>query len=482
MSLRRLGEAAAPARVAGGVRLALALALGLPTVVGAQPTERDRLDITGQQNLTLGSGARAFGMGGAFLARADDATAASWNPAGLSYLRLPEVSLGAAATSYTADGTLEAEGYLSPMKSAFDGWSADFAALTWPVAIRGVQGAIQISYQRAISFYGTREVREESRGLTDQGRSDGGFDILAFGTGVSLGRNLRAGVAVNRWFNGYTQTINRTLEGRTNPYREFDLEFRPRGWNFHLGLMWSPWEPLNLGAVYKTSFTAGVTLSKARRDTWHSIYEVGTYEITTNAHSSEDVQLEFPSAFGFGVSWRPRETLTLSADLTLTRWSEARILNYFILDRVGRRDEDGNDQPTPDPDFYPPLQFPTLVDAQDPGPLGSQQDKQEIRLGAEWVLIRGAFRIPLRAGYFSDGQIQLDADDKTPRFNGLTAGVGVAFGSVLFDVAYMYEFGRYDSPVAEPEDYGPGDSVSFRNTLHAHRAFASVIYRFGGHP
>ena len=34
-----------------------------------------------------------MGMGGAFLARADDATAASWNPAGLSYLRLPEVSL-----------------------------------------------------------------------------------------------------------------------------------------------------------------------------------------------------------------------------------------------------------------------------------------------------------------------------------------------------------------------------------------------------
>mgnify|MGYP000095960413 CR=1 FL=1 len=32
-------------------------------------------------------------MGGAFLARADDATAASWNPAGLSYLRRTEFSL-----------------------------------------------------------------------------------------------------------------------------------------------------------------------------------------------------------------------------------------------------------------------------------------------------------------------------------------------------------------------------------------------------
>jgi hypothetical protein len=31
----------------------------------------------------VGSGARAMAMGGAFIATADDATAASWNPAGL---------------------------------------------------------------------------------------------------------------------------------------------------------------------------------------------------------------------------------------------------------------------------------------------------------------------------------------------------------------------------------------------------------------
>ena len=58
------------------------------------------IDITGRQNLTLGSGARAYGMGGAFLARADDATAASWNPAGLSYLRVPELSLVGVSNSF----------------------------------------------------------------------------------------------------------------------------------------------------------------------------------------------------------------------------------------------------------------------------------------------------------------------------------------------------------------------------------------------
>jgi long-subunit fatty acid transport protein len=43
--------------------------------------------------LPSGSGARALGLAGAFTAIADDATAASWNPAGLTQLERPEFSL-----------------------------------------------------------------------------------------------------------------------------------------------------------------------------------------------------------------------------------------------------------------------------------------------------------------------------------------------------------------------------------------------------
>ena len=43
--------------------------------------------------LRMGLGARAFGMGGAFVGLADDSTAAYWNPAGLIQLEKPEVSL-----------------------------------------------------------------------------------------------------------------------------------------------------------------------------------------------------------------------------------------------------------------------------------------------------------------------------------------------------------------------------------------------------
>ena len=43
--------------------------------------------------LPVGSGARALGQGGAFIAVVDDATAASWNPAGLIQLERLEASI-----------------------------------------------------------------------------------------------------------------------------------------------------------------------------------------------------------------------------------------------------------------------------------------------------------------------------------------------------------------------------------------------------
>ena len=64
---------------------AILLAAGIAT---AQDVE-DQLEYN-----FLGAGARANGMGDAFVAVADDATAIFWNPAGLFLLDRPETSFG----------------------------------------------------------------------------------------------------------------------------------------------------------------------------------------------------------------------------------------------------------------------------------------------------------------------------------------------------------------------------------------------------
>jgi hypothetical protein len=473
-------------------RLALGVALAAwPVASSAQAVDRARIDITGRQNLTLGSGARALGMGGAFLARADDATAASWNPAGLSYLRLPEVSLVGVWNKFAVDRP--SANISTQLTDNFEGQCVDFAAATWPLAFGGARGAVQLSYQRAISFDGTRTIQEVSAGssgrnLTDDGQSDGGFDVIALGTGFRLTRTLRAGLTVNRWFNGYSQSYTRTVYSDTKrPEREIGHSFRPSGWSFNVGLIWSPLEPLNVAAVYKTPFTAAAQLDQSRHDTW--VLPDAAPEITTNSYSSSDVRLDFPASFGFGVSWRAREVLTISADFTQTRWSKARIRGFYDLLPTGPTGSDGVPATPPPPQFQPELQYPSLQPVPAPSDTeaerAGQQDKQEVRLGVEWVLIKGGFRIPLRAGYFNDRQILPNASGDAPRFNGFTAGLGVGIGSLLVDVAYVYEYGEYFQTVDAATGTAPvpgAATATIRNALTANRLYASVIVRLPGRP
>jgi hypothetical protein len=74
--------------------LSLFLLILLPcsALPGDEPTVLQHTGVSSSPN-PVGSGARAVGMGGAFIAVADDATAASWNPAGLTQLRKSELSI-----------------------------------------------------------------------------------------------------------------------------------------------------------------------------------------------------------------------------------------------------------------------------------------------------------------------------------------------------------------------------------------------------
>ena len=270
-----------------------------------QLLDQDRIDLAGRTTLTLGSGARAFGMGGAFLARADDATAASWNPAGLSYLRLPEMSLAGTNTLYHTDAT-RLDG---PEGNRFDGTAVDFAAFTWPLRLRGASGTVQVNFQRVVPFGGSRTVtksRSDGReSVTDTGEASGGFDVLAFGTGWRLTQSLRLGVTLNRWFNGYHQTLDRDVPDSIRRNRSFEATFDIHAWNSNIGAIWTPVEQVNLAAVFKTPFTADVRLDKMRTD----VFFAGD-DVTTNSHVSQDVRLKFPAALGFGVSWRPRSAVS----------------------------------------------------------------------------------------------------------------------------------------------------------------------------
>ena len=395
--------------------------------------------------MVQGSGARALGMGGAFLARADDATAASWNPAGLSYLRLPEVSFVWLNSSLSTQVRDAANRVVT--QDDRNGHAPDFVAFAFPYDLGRASGSAQISYQRVISFTSDRTITDVDRTRTVN--SSGGFDVLALGTGLNLSRSLRAGFTVNHWFNGYKQVVVR--EQRDVPTRQ-NANFDLSGWNLHAGLMWSPWESLNLGARLQDRLHGRRESGAARG--WTSS---AAAETTTNAYFRDDLRLELPGAVGVGASWRPKSNLTVSLDFTRTNWS-AGASSTSSLSR-----EPSQDQPPPVPseplDFFPQLPYPTLNDRK-------QKDTKQVRVGVEYVILRSRLKWPVRAGYFSDEQFFRAEGGTAPTFDGFTFGAGIIVSRLLFDVAYVYETGEY---VSLRED--------LHNSVKSHRFYASLIYR-----
>jgi len=406
------------------------------------PLPQDRLDFKARSSVVQGAGARAYGMGGAFLARPDDATAASWNPAGLSYLRTPELSIVGAWNRLDED-TTTADGELV-RKDHRSGGAPDFAAGTYPISFGPATGSVQLSFQRVVSFDADRTIEQASS--VTQISSSGGFDVIALGSGLQLTRSLRAGLAVNRWFNGWDQRLGRSATQRPT-LQTTDFSFS--GWNLNAGAIWSPVESLNLGAVYKTGFTADVTLSRERVDLVNPV--------TTNAYSSDDISVDFPAAFGVGASWRPTSPLTVSGDYTRTQWSKGKIYNYFTLPQTG--------EPQPPDHVFPELTYPNLG--------APQADTEQIRVGAEYVVLKTRVKWPLRAGYFLDRQLFRVLNDETPTLHGFTVGTGLIFGRMLIDVAYVYQSGSYLEPIdPELDDQDPPHSK-----LRSQRFFVSLIYR-----
>ena len=204
-------------------------------------------------------------------------------------------------------------------------------------------------------------------------------------------------------------------------------------------------------------------------------------------------RLDLPSSFGFGLSWRLRDTLTLSADYTrsaLVGRAHPRLLR--AAEDAGLR---RGRQPRPaaaSPILSGAAQYPTLGavpdpdNPDDPARLVAQQDAEQIRAGVEWVLIKGRFKVPLRGGYFNDRQITPAPGGDPVRFNGVTAGTGIILGALLLDLAWVYEFGEYfvaaettaadAAAAAEPDPLRAHDEPRLRlDHLPLQRALAALM-------
>jgi long-subunit fatty acid transport protein len=428
-----------------------------------------------------------MGTGGAFIAIADDATAANWNPGGLTQLVLPEMSMVYTYEDKDLDGT------------NVNFRSLNYLSAVYPFSIGEVNLVTSLNFQKLYDFYFDNNFDTQTRKLDmdatmlgvvtgdtiavekhykdDLSRVIGSNQIvgevgaLSPAIAVQLTPSFAMGFAYNFWKDGmvgprYENQYGHSRQGTFNQYAEVYFDDRaprctcdggqtcddtavpPRttidnpsclasaellpgstafavpinynsqykstqdisfsGQNFNVGLLWKASPRITLGAVYRSEFTADLRREQ-RVQIIKTNYQAGTY----NYHWKFHEKMRFPASYGVGAAFRYSDNLSLALDVSRIEW-----------DRFTYEYEDGAE-------VSPVNGVPLKNAGIDP--------TMTYRLGAEYLVIRPKYVVPIRGGFFYDPE---PARDNPDDYYGASLGTGLASGPLILDLTYWYRWGN----------------------------------------
>jgi len=402
-----------------------------------------------------------MGMGGAFIAVADDATAASWNPAGLIQLERPEISL--VGSYFNIREEIESSHPESSGMNEKDSYDLNYLSFAYPFKFLNRNMVFSLNYQRLYDMYKKLDFHYNTTGNFTDGstfalnqsityKQDGGVKALAPALAVQMMPQLSFGITWNFWTdelfweNGWTERFY--AKGRGN-IKGVPIETKDsicekyssfKGFNCNLGFLWDLNSVVTIGGVLKTPFTADLH----HRYKFRTKQAYPTYGFSTEGEYgfSEGVELKMPMSYGLGFAFRLSDALTLSFDLYRTDWSE-----FFM------EDGDGNDS----------------------SPISGKErrhshvrDTTQIRTGIEYLVIKEKTVIPLRAGLFYDPE----PSEKHPDdFFGFTLGTGIMIENVVIDWAYVFRCGGN----VRGDAFGIPDS---KEDVTQQSVLMSIIYHF----
>ncbi|MDJ0751434.1 MAG: outer membrane protein transport protein [Woeseiaceae bacterium] len=383
-------------------------------------------------------GARSMGFGGAFVALADDATAALANPSGLVQLVRPEVSIEARnwsySTPYTNRGRVEnlpsgvgidSIAGLVSSRSKYDVEGLSFVSIAYPIGDWSL-AVFQHEYAD-IAFAG------ETQGLFGGGssccqtriwdqRSTSDLEISSFGLSVAYRINdkLSIGATAVRYDSSLVATTNEFLwdDDTIQSFFERSSYLPERSvrqqvlwvdddtWSFSGGFLWTLSPTWRIGGVYRQSLDTALSVEA----TAGPASDFGVPPGTT-IFEATGIPLEFPDIWGLGFAYRSaHERLTISF-----QWDR---VNYSNIPRSM-----GVDDATID-------------------------DADELHLGAEYVFLDSTPVFAARLGMWLDPDHQMRSTADEPFVRALqpagtdeihfTGGVGVAMDRFQVDVAFDY--------------------------------------------
>lgn len=417
-----------------------------------------------------GSGARAAGMGNAFIAISDDGTAASWNPAGLAQLRQPEFSLvhTAGHRNQYVEGFRSSDGSaaFTDLKTTSNSSNIEFASAALPFTLGSRPVTVQLGWRRLYQFSGglrgiTRRVPMNADGRPEStirydNVSDGSVNIWALASAVRLTNRLSLGMSADfyhgTWEDRMSASEDPGILGPTDFVTGRGTN-KIGGQSVSLGLLLA-YPEVKVGLVYHKALRSPYDVAESRRSTFAEA-------VDTSFTGEEGYQLRFPRSIGFGVAWVPQPLLRFAVDLTYDEWKK-------FLVRV-------------------PGGLQSGFDGLPPG-LTTARNTVTLNAGVERLFpVEGRY-VPLRLGFSHEPQ---GGRDPVVRENThhtvLAAGTGINSNSVKFDVAIEYRWGSFNhttsiSPVylsghAADLGFPTGPEAQGTTRMQEWRLKVSMIYR-----
>ena len=424
----------------------------LATNAPAQYNPLEGVEIPSSIN-PVGSGARALGMGGAFIAVCDDATAASWNPGGLIQLEKPEIS---AVYGYVYR---DEDNDFGDHPEASGSQSVDYSNLNYLSAAIPFQAAdrnmiVSLNYQHLFDFHRDWDFQFQpeasivSEPWDYDYRQEGKMYALGLAYSAQITPTFSAGVTLNywgdflnesQWEQKYDVRGNINLGGVQgtalyNLKEEFDFS----GWNANLGFLWRINETWTIGGVFKTPFTADIDHTTR----YSTVISTPQGDQSVDSVDIYHEELDMPMSYGVGIACRLSDSFTVAADVYRTHWDD-----FEYKDYQGRKTSPITGKPLNETDIDPTTWF---------------------RLGAEYLFIGDEFVVPLRCGVFYDPAPSEGSPDD---YYGFSLGSGLAYKGFIFDIAYQYRFGN---------DVGEDllESQNFSQDVDEHTVYTSVIVHF----
>jgi long-subunit fatty acid transport protein len=422
--------------VAGSVPLPLWAAVSDPNFAGSP--------------VPVGAGPRALGMGGAFSAVADDATANTWNPAGMTQLERPEI---AASVGWYQRRVRQEDGGSDDR----DDVDLDHISAVLPFHAFGCQQTIGLAWQRQFDFGRTVSVSSTSApfGFTTIQQVDleqeGSLASWSLSYAIEPLPGLSFGVTGHAWndeWTGRSHYRKDIRESNTIPAFPATTVIDERreaevvhGYSAVLGAWWQALPSITVALVLKPTYTL-------RFATDVDTVITDTFAPTVTLQERVQSRFEYPTSATLGLAWRHADRLTITCDATWTQWS-----HYRLLDQ-GRASSPVNSYVAPD-------QF---------------SDGYSVRLGCEQLAIYDQMVLVGRLGALYEGlpgvapapsatqpdETRAVVDD----WYGFTVGASLCFDHLLYDLGAQVRFG---------DDVGTGQDAPPDRTAD----ITTVVVRLG---